>query len=87
MKFDYKKIHIGRRTLKTAAAVIISIVAVSFYGVSASKMTFAMLGAMSAMENSFQRSIMNCMTQIVGMICGAAAGLLLYSYQFTGWCV
>lgn len=77
MKFDYKKIHVGRRTLKTAAAVIISIVAVSFYGVSASKMTFAMLGAMSAMENSFQRSIMNCMTQIVGMICGAAAGLLL----------
>ena len=77
MKFDYKKIHIGRRTLKTAAAVIISIVAVSFYGVSASKMTFAMLGAMSAMENSFRRSIMNCMTQIVGMICGAAAGLLL----------
>lgn len=77
MKFDYKKIHIGRRTLKTAAAVILSIVAVSFYGVSASKMTFAMLGAMNAMENTFRRSIMNCMTQIVGMICGAAAGLLL----------
>ncbi|MBE5888854.1 MAG: hypothetical protein E7283_08520 [Lachnospiraceae bacterium] len=77
MKFNYKRIHIGRRTLKTAAAVIISIVAVSFYGVSASKMTFAMLGAMSAMENSFRRSIMNCLTQIVGMICGAAAGLLL----------
>lgn len=77
MKFNYKRIHVGRRTLKTAAAVIISIVAVSFYGVSASKMTFAMLGAMNAMENSFRRSIMNCMTQIVGMICGAAAGLLL----------
>lgn len=77
MKFNYKRIHIGRRTLKTAAAVIISIVLVSFYGVSASKMTFAMLGAMSAMENSFRRSIMNCLTQIVGMICGAAAGLLL----------
>lgn len=77
MKFDYKKIHIGRRTLKTAAAVIISIIAVSFYGVSASKMTFAMLGAMNAMETSFRRSIMNCMTQIVGMILGAAAGLLL----------
>jgi len=77
LKFNYKRIHIGRRTLKTAAAVIISIVAVSFYGVSASKMTFAMLGAMSAMENSFRRSIMNCLTQIVGMICGAAAGLLL----------
>ena len=77
MKFDYKKIHIGRRTLKTAAAVILSIVAVSFYGVSASKMTFAMLGAMSAMENTFRRSIMNCMTQIVGMILGVAAGLLL----------
>ena len=77
MKFDYKKIHIGRRTLKTAVAVIISIVLVSIYGVSASKMTFAMLGAMNAMENTFKRSVENCLTQIVGMICGALAGLLL----------
>lgn len=77
MKFSYKRIHIGRRTLKTAAAVIISIVLVSMYGVSASKMTFAMLGAMNAMENSFKRSIEACLTQIVGMLCGAMAGVLL----------
>ncbi len=78
MKFDYKKIHIGRRTLKTAAAVISSIVLVSIYGVSASKMTFAMLGAMNAMENSFKRSLENCLTQIVGMLCGAVVGLVLH---------
>ena len=77
MKFNYKRIHVGRRTLKTAAAVIISIVLVSFYGVSASKMTFAMLGAMGVMENSFKRSVEACLTQIVGMLCGAAAGVLL----------
>lgn len=77
MKFNYKRIHIGRRTLKTAAAVMISIILVSFYGVSASKMTFAMLGAMGAMENSFKRSVEACLTQIVGMICGAMAGVLL----------
>lgn len=77
MKFNYKRMHIGRRTLKTAAAVIISMLIVSFYGATTSKMLFAMLGAMSAMEPSFKKSVEACLTQIVGMILGAIAGVLL----------
>lgn len=73
LKLNYKRIHIGRRTLKTAVAVIISLIAVSMFGTSeaTSKMVFAMLGAIAAMENTFKQSVEACMTQIVGMILGA----------------
>lgn len=79
MKINYKRIHIGRRTLKSAIAVIVAIIIVSKFGTSAStsKMVFAMLGAMSAMENTFKQSVDACKAQIIGMILGAvvAAGL------------
>lgn len=79
MRLNYKKIHIGRRTIKTAVAVIISMLIVSAYGATTSKMIFAMLGAMGAMENSFQKSLEACLTQIVGMIFGVIAGVILLS--------
>lgn len=79
MKLNYKRIHIGRRTFKSALAVILALIVVSMFGTSAatSKMVFAMLGAMAAMENTFKQSLEACMAQIVGMILGAivAAGL------------
>lgn len=77
MHFDYKKIRIGLRTIKTAAAVLISITIVAFYGMSASKMIFAMLGAMAAMEHSFKESVESCLTQVVGMVLGALIGQIL----------
>ena len=79
MKINYKRIHIGRRTFKTAIAVIISIIIVSKFGTSSStsKMVFAMLGAMCAMENTFKQSIEACMTQIVGMLLGAVVAAFL----------
>lgn len=79
MKINYKRIHIGRRTFKTALAVIISLIIVSFYGATTSKMIFAMLGAMSAMEVSFQKSVESCLTQFVGMFFGVIAGVMLRS--------
>ncbi len=79
MKINYKRIHIGRRTLKSAIAVIVALIVVSMFGTTSmtSRMVFAMLGAMSAMENTFKQSVEACMAQIVGMILGAivAAGL------------
>lgn len=77
MKLNYKRIHIGRRTFKTALAVIVSLVLVSGYGATASKMIFAMLGAMCAMENTFKQSVESCLTQIVGMILGAGVAVVL----------
>ena len=77
MKFKYKRIRIGLRTIKTAAAVIISMAIVTSYGASTSKLIFAMLGAMSAMETSFKASVEACLTQIVGMFVGAFIGITL----------
>ena len=79
MKIDYKRIHIGKRTIKSAIAVILALMAVSRLGTTSasSRMVFAMLGAMSAMENTFKQSLEACKAQIIGMILGAmvAAGL------------
>ncbi len=81
MKINYRRIHIGRRTLKSAIAVILALIAVSLVGTTSatSRMVFAMLGAMSAMENTFKQSLEACMAQFIGMILGAivAAGLSL----------
>ncbi len=77
MHFDYKKIRIGLRTIKTAAAVLISMTIVAFYGMSTSKMIFAMLGAMAAMEHSFKESVESCLTQVVGMTLGAMIGQMM----------
>ena len=44
------KIHIGLRTIKTAAAAIIAMMIVDAYGATTSKLIFAMLGAMAAVQ-------------------------------------
>ena len=77
MHFHYKRIHIGLRTIKTAAAVIISMIIVTGFGATDSKLIFAMLGAMAAMEHSFKESMESCLTQIVGMFFGVLVGCLL----------
>lgn len=77
MRFKYTRIRIGLRTLKTATAVILSMMIVTAYGATTSKLIFAMLGAMAAMEPSFKESLESCLTQIIGMLLGAAAGAIL----------
>lgn len=74
-----KKIHspIGLRTAKTAAAVVISMLVVDLYGATTSKLFFAMLGAMAAVQPTFKDSVESCLAQLVGLILGAAAGILL----------
>ena len=70
-------IRIGPRTIKTAAAVIISLVIVHFYGTTTSRLTFAMLGAMAAVEPTFTDSLRSCLAQIVGVFFGSVVGVLL----------
>ena len=71
------KFHIGLRTIKTVAAVIISMIIVDAYGTTASKLLFAMFGAMVAVQTTFKESIEACITQILGVFLGALAGVLL----------
>ena len=76
-----KGIHIGLRTWKTAAAVILAMVIVDAYGATTSKLFFAMLGAMAAVQPTFRESVESCLTQIVGVLFGALIGILLLALR------
>ena len=75
----HSKIRIGPRTLKTAFAVTLSIIAVSLYGSSTSNLIFATIGALSAMGATFKESLESCFSQIAGVLFGVVAGVLLLS--------
>jgi uncharacterized membrane protein YgaE (UPF0421/DUF939 family) len=77
MKLNWSKVRIGLRTIKTAAAVVLSMILVNSYGFSTSKLIFAMLGAMAAVQPTFKESLESCLTQIVGVLFGALMGVLL----------
>ena len=72
-----QKIKIGLRTWKTAAAVMISMAIVNIYGATTSKLVFAMLGAMAALQPTFKESLDSCLTQIIGLFFGAFIAVLL----------
>lgn len=71
------RFFVGLRTLKTVAAVLISMLIVSAYGTSDSKLIFAMLGAMAAVQPTFKESVQSCLTQIVGVLFGAVLSIVL----------
>lgn len=73
------RVHIGLRILKTAAAVILSMIIVNAFGTTDSRLIFAMLGAMAAVQTTFKDSVESSLTQIVGVLFGAvlSVGLLL----------
>lgn len=77
MKRKQPKFHIGLRTIKTAIAVIVAMIIVEFLGTSESKLIFAMLGAMAAVQPTFKESVESSLTQIIGVVFGAAIALLL----------
>lgn len=74
-------IHIGLRTIKTAAAVILAMIIVNPLGTTSSKLIFAMLGAMAAVQPTFNESLESCLAQIVGVFFGALAGILLLALK------
>ena len=77
MKLIHKKLHIGLRTIKTAVAVMLAMIIVDSYGATTSKLIFAMLGAMDAVQPTIKASLRACLTQIVGVLLGALIGVLL----------
>ena len=79
IKWNHKSIQfrIGLRTVKSAVAVMIAMAVVYFYGVTTSRIIFAVLGAMEAMQPTIKASLRSCLTQITGVISGAIFGLIL----------
>ena len=71
------RFHIGLRTVKTVVSVILAMVVVEAYGSTTSRLIFAMLGAMAAVEPTFKESLEACISQIVGVVFGALAGVVL----------
>jgi len=69
--------RIGMRTAKSAIAVMIAMSVVYFYGVTTSRIIFAVLGAMEAMQPTIKASLRSCLTQVTGVISGALFGLFL----------
>ena len=76
-KLHIHRFSIGLRTLKTMAAVLVSMLVVESYGASSSKLLFAMLGAMAAVQPTFKESAIACLTQIIGVLIGALIGIFL----------
>ena len=79
MKLTLEKIHIGRRTIKTVAAVVISMLVVEYFGTTSSRLIFAMMGAMEAVQPTFKESLEAVLSQFVGIIVGALAAVLLHT--------
>lgn len=69
------RIPIGLRTIKTAIAVMIAMAIVESHGATTSKLIFAMLGAMEAVQPTFKASLKACLTQVVGVLIGAMIGI------------
>ncbi|MBP3673924.1 MAG: FUSC family protein [Oscillospiraceae bacterium] len=75
------RFHIGLRTLKTTIAIVLAMVIVDSYGATSSKLIFAMLGAMAAVQPTFKESLEACLAQIVGVVFGAVVGVLLLALK------
>jgi len=79
MKLTLEKIHIGRRTIKTVAAVVIAMLAAEYFGTTSSRLIFAMMGAMEAVRPTFKESVEAVLSQFVGIFMGALAAVLLHT--------
>lgn len=77
MRRKRPRIHIGLRTIKTTLSVIIAMMIVDAFGATTSRMIFAMLGAMAAMEPTFKDSLEACVVQTASLILGGVVGVLL----------
>lgn len=77
MSHRRSRFHIGLRTVKTVISVVLAMIVVESYGATTSRLIFAMLGAMAAVQPTFKESLESCISQVVGVIFGALAGLIL----------
>jgi len=75
---------IGLRTAKSALAVVLALFVVEHYGATGSKLLFALIGALSAMEPTFKGSVRNCLTQICGVAFGAFFGIWMRHLPIDG---
>lgn len=80
-----RKMHlpIGMRTIKTAIAVTLSLVAVEYLGHSGAKIIFAVIGAIAAMENTLKSALRNCAAQIGGVVIGMVLAIIMRQFPLS----
>ena len=79
MKLTLEKIHIGRRTIKTVAAVVIAMLVAQYFGTTSSRLIFAMMGAMEAVRPNFKESVEAVLAQFTGIFVGALIAVSLHT--------
>ncbi len=77
-----RKMHfpVGMRTIKTAIAVTLAIIAVEYLGHSGAKIIFAVIGAIAAMENTLKAALRNCLAQIGGVAIGVVLAIIMRQF-------
>lgn len=68
--------RIGLRTLKTALAVFLSVLLIRQFAAEELSVFYAAFGALIAMDTTFSRSLMQGVTQLVGVLGGTVFGYL-----------
>lgn len=80
----------GLRTLKTALAVTLSVLLARCFSSRSLTVFYAAFGALIAMETTFSKSLMQGLTQLVGVLFGSILGyaaLLLFPGGVPAWVV
>ncbi len=85
-----KHLPLGLRTLKTAIAVTLSVLLIRLFATDSLSVFYAAFGALIAMETTFSKSLMQGLTQLVGVFFGTLLGyvaLLLFPDLAPAWMV
>lgn len=85
-----KRPMLGLRTLKTAIAVTLSVLLVRLFAAESLTVFYAAFGSLVAMETTFSKSLMQGLTQLVGVLFGTVLGyvsLLLFPVSVPAWLV
>ncbi len=90
MKKIPKQLHLGLRTVKTALAVMLSVLLIRCFATEPLSVFYAAFGALIALETTFSKSLMQGLTQLIGVICGTVIGyiaVLLFPETTPAWLV
>lgn len=88
MNIRQRHFPFGLRMLKTALAVTLSIVLVRQFATDSQTVFYAAFGAVIAMETTFSKSLMQGLTQLIGVLAGTVFGyvsVLLFPNITPAW--
>ncbi len=84
----WKHFPLGLRTLKTAIAVTLAVLLVRLFATDTMSVFYAAFGALVAMDRTFSASLMQGLTQLVGVVAGTVFGyvsVLLFPSITPAW--